>query len=321
MLILTHDYPDPDSIASAFALHYLAKTFYGIDSKIAYGGIISRIENRYMVTSLKIPIHKLRAEDLREYSNTALVDTQPNFTNNSFPKGKHANIVIDQHSPAFKGGADLSIVDIKRNATCEILAEALLAVKRDLPVTLATALAYGILTDTLNLSRVVRPSVFKIYLKILSFCDMIALIRLQNPPRPPQFFKVLSRSIHDTFCYGKLVVCHMGAVDDIVSVAHIADFLCAYKGADWVLCTGRFNGRLYTSLRSVKPSISAFEILRDAFGDIGLAGGHGPIAGGNLKVGKNTTARIWKQYEKNMTGKLLNRLHISSKVKVFKPFV
>ena len=41
LLILTHDYPDPDGLASAFALHYIAGKIFGIKaSQIPLPGFV-----------------------------------------------------------------------------------------------------------------------------------------------------------------------------------------------------------------------------------------------------------------------------------------
>ena len=78
-------------------MNFLARECYGIESRIAYSGVIGRRENRAMVSILRIPVHRLRPGDLKKYKQIALVDTQPSFTNNSFPKNRKAAIVIDQH--------------------------------------------------------------------------------------------------------------------------------------------------------------------------------------------------------------------------------
>src|SRR5687767_9192412 len=44
-LILTHDNPDPDSLASAVALAFLLEQRAGVECRVAYGGIIGRAEN------------------------------------------------------------------------------------------------------------------------------------------------------------------------------------------------------------------------------------------------------------------------------------
>ena len=72
LLILTHDYPDPDALAAAMALSYLAQQYFKISTRIAYGGVIGRSENRAMVRILKIPAHKIRPEYFKKYRNIEL---------------------------------------------------------------------------------------------------------------------------------------------------------------------------------------------------------------------------------------------------------
>jgi len=188
LLILTHDFPDPDALASAFALQYLAQSAFDIQSRIAYGGEIGRTENRTMVRLLRIPLHRMRKVWLKNYACIALVDTQPAFGNNSFPGGKRATIIIDQHGPHTPPQADLVLVDPDCGATCVIIAQALLARREPIPARVASALAYGILTDTLDLYRAKRPDVVQTYLRVLQQADMRTLARIQNPTRSRRFF-------------------------------------------------------------------------------------------------------------------------------------
>ena len=44
-LILTHDNPDPDSIAAGVALAHLLEKLAGVHAIVAYGGIVGRAEN------------------------------------------------------------------------------------------------------------------------------------------------------------------------------------------------------------------------------------------------------------------------------------
>ena len=83
MLVMVHDFPDPDAIASAFAFKYAAEQVYHINCKIVYGGAIGREENRGMVEILKIPMYQVNPRDFRKYAQFTLVDTQPGFANNN----------------------------------------------------------------------------------------------------------------------------------------------------------------------------------------------------------------------------------------------
>ncbi len=320
LLILTHDFPDPDAVASAFALQHLAQSVFGMEVKIAYGGVVGRMENRAMVRTLRIRMHRFHPILLERHANIALVDTQPVFQNNPFPGNRKAAIVLDQHPSDTPPEAGFAIVDPDCGATCVLVAQALLQTGADIPARVATALAYGILTDTLDLYRARRPDVAQTYLKVLQHADMRALARIQNPVRPRKFFSVLGRGIRDAVQYRRLVVTHLGAVDTPDRVSQVAEFLLTYRRAQWCFATGRFKGRLHASLRTVRQDAQAGEVLRDVFDRRNEAGGHGPIAGGSCRVGLDAPEETWAERERLLTERLNGRLRIPAKIEPRKPF-
>ena len=320
LLIMTHDYPDPDSLASAFALKYLAEEGFQIQSKIVYGGIIGRMENRTMVNILKLPAHKLKPSDFKKFQHVALLDTQPSFHNNSFPKDRRATIVIDQHESPIAPASEFSIVDTECAATSVILAQALLSMKINIPDTVATALVYGILTDTLNLYREDKPIVTQTYLKLLPYCNMKELAKIQNPARSRKFFTTLSRGIQQAMISRRLIVSNIGFVENPDLVSQIADFLLSYNGTLWSFCTGRFKSKLHVSLRAESPQADAGEILRDIFDNKNQAGGHGSIGGGSLEVGLNAPEEVWIEKEKMLVERLKKRVRVPLKNEFHHPF-
>jgi len=320
LLILTHDYPDPDALASAYALQYISENFFDIQSKIVYDGIIGRMENREMVRILKLPVRKLRKTDLKKYSHVALVDTQPDFQNNPFPKNKRARIVLDQHPSVVKPNSDLSIIDTECGATSVVLTAALLMLGVEIPVRLATALAYGITSDTLNLYRVKQSDVFNVYSSLLAYCDLRALARIQNPDRSRNFFMTLRKGIETATKYRSLLVSNLGEVENPDLVSQVADFLLNYKTAKWTFCTGRYQGKLHMSLRTNIANAQAGEVLRDICENRGEAGGHSSIAGGSFVVGKSKDENFWLECEKQLTHKLMKRVRIPLKTVAYYPF-
>ncbi|MCX8011814.1 MAG: DHH family phosphoesterase, partial [Desulfobacterota bacterium] len=263
-LILTHNYPDPDALASSFAFAYLAKRGFNISCQIVYGGIIGRAENQAMVKILKIPARKFKFTDLKKYSNIVLIDTQPEFDNNPFPSNRKATIVIDQHpSLGEKPFANLSIVDTECGATSVILAQALFSAGIEIPKRIGTALAYGILTDTLNLYRARRSDIIKTYINLLTFCDMRALTQIQNPSRSRRFFITLGKGINEALIYGKLIISHLGWVENPDVVSQVTEFLLTYEGMSYSFCTGRYKKRIPFSLRAANPNFLAANILRN----------------------------------------------------------
>ena len=133
LLIMTHNYPDPDALASAQALAYLAKEGAGVKSRIVYGGSIGRGENKAMVRHLRMPVFKIKKADLKKYANVALIDTQPDFENHSCPARKHIALVLDQHASVKKPEADLVVVNVDCGATSVILTRALLLSGLEIP--------------------------------------------------------------------------------------------------------------------------------------------------------------------------------------------
>lgn len=321
LLIMTHDYPDPDAIATALALQFLAESLYGIRSRIVYQGIIGRMENRAMVHLLKIPIHKVRPSDIKKYDHAALIDTQPEFENNPYPPQRKATLVIDQHPYVKKPYAALAIVDTECGATSVILTQALLQSGLEIPKKVATALVYGILSDTLNLFRARRPDIIQAYLDILPLCDMRTLIRIQNPSKSKKFFSTLNRGLQGARAFRGVIISHLGAVDHPDLVSEIADFLLTYKGMTRSLCTGHYKGKLYVSLRSNRPTDDTPEILRDIFDDRKEAGGHDMVAGGSFRVtGRGGKYSSWHEAETLLVTRFLKRLRLPSKVDFYAPF-
>lgn len=320
LLILTHDYPDPDALASACALQYLAQEICGINSRIAYGGVIGRMENREMVRLLKLPVHQLRSGDLKKYAHIVLVDTQPFFENNSFPKNRRPAMIIDQHASVIKPAAEHVVVNTECGATSVILAKCLALAGLDVPVQIATALAYGILSDTLGFYRCHHQEVIDNYLFVLAKTDLKALAKIQHPERSRNFFTTLTRGVHHAMMRRGLIISHLGVIETPDLVSQIADSLLTYEDAGWTLCTGRYKGKLHVSLRTSRPNAQAGEILRDIFPNRGEAGGHDLIAGGSFKIGLGTSEANWREAEQFLVQRLLKRLKLPQKGDFAYPF-
>ena len=158
LVILPHDNPDPDAMASAVALKYLVSTLLEKPAEIALGGIVGRAENRAMRTYLSIdlvPVSEIRFDaDVQ----VALVDTQPGRPNNSLPEGVVPTVVIDHH-PAYAEYPGVPFLDLREHygATSTILTEYLREVEAAIEHKIATALFYGITAETQDLGREATP--------------------------------------------------------------------------------------------------------------------------------------------------------------------
>src|SRR5215510_10674625 len=112
LVILPHDNPDPDALASAAALKHLAATLLARDAQIALGGIVGRAENRAMLTYLNITLVPVSEVRFNGDTGVVLVDTQPGRPNNSLPDGVTPVAVIDHH-PAYASYDGVPFLDLR----------------------------------------------------------------------------------------------------------------------------------------------------------------------------------------------------------------
>ena len=112
LVILPHDNPDPDAMASAVTLKYLVSRHLEKEAHIALGGIVGRAENRAMRTYLNITLVPVQDVRFDADVQVALVDTQPGRSNNSLPDGVVPAVVIDHH-PAYADYPGVPFLDLR----------------------------------------------------------------------------------------------------------------------------------------------------------------------------------------------------------------
>jgi nanoRNase/pAp phosphatase (c-di-AMP/oligoRNAs hydrolase) len=305
LYILTHDHPDPDSLASAWALAHLAQGLGKIRTRIVYGGIIGRAENRLMAERLLIPAYPLRKGELRDAAHVALVDTQPPFRNNRFPPRRKPALIIDHHPRHAGTEADLALIDESVGATTTILAEALVASGLKVPRRLATAIVYGIGSETQNLGREATDRDMAAYQAFWPRANMRTLWKISYPKRSQNFFSDLARGIRNAFTAESIIGVHLGPLRTPDRVAQIADFLLTHENMRWSFVTGRYLGRLHVSLRSSDPGAGAGRLLKRLLGGGNRGGGHTMIAGGSVEVGEGASEMEWHKAEETLTAAFL----------------
>jgi nanoRNase/pAp phosphatase (c-di-AMP/oligoRNAs hydrolase) len=318
LLIVTHDHPDPDALASAWALALLAKKYCRSRVRIGYGGIVGRRENRMMLDSLGIPARPLKSSDL-DAPNLALVDTQPRFKNNPISSRRRPTIIIDHHPKSSKTNAELLLIDETVGATCTMLAEALLEAGVKVPARLATAIVYGIGSETQNLGREAGKRDIAAYTSFLPKASMKALWRMANPPRPASFFQSLARGIRDAFVFRDVIGVHLRELPNADRVAQMADFLLSHEKMRWSIVTGRFDGRLHVSLRTSYANGEAGAVLKEIMGP-GRGGGHKMIAGGRVDVGQAAPEAKWREAEEKIVADFLENRGIANPDERLFPF-
>ncbi len=283
VLIVTHNNPDPDALASALALKYLLHEKWGVGSLIAYGGIIGRAENRAMIRQLKIDIQPLQDVNIKNFSVVALVDSQPGAGNNALPRHLIPDIVIDHHSPIRAKSLRAKYSDIRTDygSTSTILAEYLMAADLpDIDRKVATAVMYGIKSDTRDLGRATSPQDVATFLFLYPNILFKALSRIEHPELPRAYYQRLGQAIANARIDKDVIILNLGHTDDVDMIAAMADLLLLVEGVKWSLCLGENGGNVFFSLRTKKRRGSADRVAQKMVAGIGMGGGHHMIAGG-----------------------------------------
>lgn len=284
-LILPHNDPDPDAIASAVGLRYLLAQQAKLDAQVAYQGIIGRAENKALVRYLGRPLRQLAEADLRRASHVILVDTQPGAGNNPLPAGRFPAVVVDHHTWRDES-ARAAFADVRpeQGSTSTIITEYLQAAALEPPEALATALFYGIKTDTMGLGRGAGLGDVAAYYYLQPLVDIEGLVEIERAQVPASYFKSYVTAIEAARIYGQVALAYIGAMSYPDQAAEMADLLSRLEGVQWVMCMGVFNESLVLAVRSRSRRTGAGQLVRAVVGDLGMAGGHGTMAGGQVPL-------------------------------------
>ena len=284
LLVVAHDNPDPDAIASAVGLARIAESI-GVPAEPCYGGEIAHQENRAMVNLLDLSLSTVDGTELEEYGGIALVDHSRSGINDSLAEGTPVDVVIDHHPP--RGPIEGTFVDVRPDvgATSTLIADYLsrLGVEPDRP--LATALLYGIRTDTRDFTREVSIPDFEAAASLTPHVDESTLDRVESPSVSAETLRVLATAIDRRDVRGSTVASCVGEITDRDALAQAADRLLDLEGIGVTFVYGYVDGVIYGSARARGADLDVGELLRDALGQAGSAGGHANMAGAQVSLG------------------------------------
>lgn len=292
VLVCTHDNPDPDSIASAFALGELLRARNQCTYTLAHGGVLGRAENRAMVRLLKIPLQHIARVDPGAFDVVALVDTQPAHGNHRVTPsvlGARRLVCIDHHPARTEEDAPRAhFTDVGGDygATSTMLACYLSAAGLEFETHIATALFYGIKSDTRDLGREVADVDVWAYQHLIAKTDMGLVSSIEHPRLPREYFAALSTAVRRARCVGEVVLCDLGEVYVPDLVAETADWLLSAEGVRWSMVVGQHGDDIFCSLRVSDRRFSAGKLVRAVVQGWpgGSAGGHGSMAGARVAV-------------------------------------
>lgn len=289
LAIFLQDNPDPDAIASGFALKRIAEK-YDIRSNIYYGGNIGRQQNKTLVNLLETDLIRLKTpEEALNVINTvdkvALIEASISSKNNILPADIVPNIVIDHHQTDFNlvKGEFVEILP-KIGATSTIMTRYLrhLNIIPDPP--LATALRYGIRVDTCGFTRNTTTEDLEAAAYLSPLLDVGLLNQIENPPMSAETIDIIGRTIRNREVRGSYLISFVEFITDRDALPQAAELMLQMEGVSTVLVFGIDKDKVQLSARSVDTRINLAFLLQKAFGFMN-AGGHATMAAGCIDLG------------------------------------
>ncbi len=288
--------PGPDAIASALALKRLL--WRRLTSCVIVPiRPITRPQNQRMVQLLGIALSPLQNLNIEDFNHKALVDSQP--SHHDLLGVYRYDVIIDHHPRVPETRAHLVDIRPEYGATSTIMTEYLREARIKPSLKLATALYYGIKTDTANFERPAIEADVRAFHYLFGFTRRPLVRRLEfaefNIPMLGYFQQALNRfRIRHTRLYAFLGPV---ATPDILVI--LADFFLRAGEVTWTIVGGIYRDTLVVIFRNDGLKKNAGRLASRAFGKLGSAGGHAASARAEVPLDNtqiNPIAR-WQEWQ------------------------
>jgi Exopolyphosphatase-related proteins len=280
---MTHDYPDPDCIASAYGVAHLL-SFWGMENSIiSFGGFVGRAENRAVIRYLNIRTIPYVLLEIKDYDCIIVVDCFPGNNNVSLPPGISVNAVLDHHRVTIPDNAPF-FHDVRKDigATSTIVTEYMLSAGCPITAKLATGLFYGIMTDTGDMRRDTTAEDLACYKILFDKMDHRLLSQIEHPDRDVEFFKMLYRAAQSIVIFESVGYIHLGQVSSPDYVGEMVEIFHSLESNEITICTGIFKKNIFFSIRSKNRDEAGISSENIAKALNGGGGGHGKAGAGRF---------------------------------------
>jgi len=295
--ILMHPNPDPDAMASAVAVAHLAD-HVDTGTQLQYPGKIQHQENRAFETVLDLDLERIESSE--DLAGEAIVLVDHNEARGFAGAGSVKPYAVVDHHPGGGTGAQFTDVRTEYGACATILAEYFeelgATVSGDdtggtpgeltVPGYLATALIYGIQSDTNRLIAGVSTAEFDACRYLYAGIDRELIDRIANPNVSPEVLEIKARAIRNRRVDHPIAVSNVERVKNADAIPQAADELIALEGVTTVVVYGFHDGTMYLSGRSRDDRIHMGKSLKATFEGLPMAsaGGHARMGGGQVAV-------------------------------------
>ena len=264
---------DPDALASAMALkRIMAHRVQEVG--IAHVNAITRPDNLEMIHSLRVPTRKLTPNVSVQYDKFALVDSQPHH-HEGFAK-LHFSIVIDHHPVSAENPVNADFVHIESayGANSSLLTEYLYNLKIRPGKLLATALQYGIKTDTSSFEREFTEADLRAFQYLNKFGSPLLLRKIYRSEFHLEWIRYFCQAYFKMRLLGQGIFAYLEHVESADILVLLVDRFLRVHGASWTVISGVVDGKAVAIFRGDGLRRDMGKFAARCFGDIGSAGGH-----------------------------------------------
>lgn len=274
VLILLHNDPDPDAMASGLALRSLLKRTKTTAVLGAFQGV-TRPENLRMARLLDIAVEPVTAETLSHFDRFATVDVQPHYFGGILNR---VDLVVDHHPEQTGYSAVFRDIRADYGSTSTILTEHFRAVDATISERLATAMLYAIKSDTLFLSRQTNRSDLEAFTFLYPLADAALIREMEGAGITLERLQYVTRAVHVGAQRNQIYTTHLSEAPREDLVPYVADYLLQLEGVSWSVVSGIVRQDVVISVRNLGYSRRAGEFVQRCFSDLGSAGGHRAMA-------------------------------------------
>ncbi len=282
--ILTGVNPDPDSIASAVALDAIT-SHLDVEFHILYFGEIGQQENRAFVNLLGIELTQVDdadiAETLGSYDTIIAVDHDVIESGVDVPIAA----VIDHDDADLEELIDFVDLRPSVSSTSTILTKYIQEFDLSLSEETATALLYGIRSETLDFKRDTTPADLTAAAYLYPFANHDTLDQVESPNMSPETLDVLAEAITSREVRGSHLVSNAGFVRDPEVLGQAAKHLLDLEGITTTAVFGVGENTIYLAARSKDIRVDIARVLSDAFDETGNVLGHAQQATVEIPLG------------------------------------
>jgi len=271
---------DPDAIASAMALKRILWRQVSATT-IAHVNTITRPDNLAMIRLVKVDLVPINKVDQGQFTRFAILDSQPSHHQDF--AGINFDVIIDHH-PDTAANAPFTDIRPDYGATSTIMTQYLRATKIKPSAKLATALFYGIKTDTMNFQRKVLIEDVNAFQFLFRHVNVHMAQKIEQAEMTLDFLKYYRIALERMRVRKHRIHAYLGPVTNPDVCVSIADFFMKIHDIAWAVVSGIYQRRLIIIVRNDGIRKDAGKLLQQSFGQMGTAGGHKAMARAEIPI-------------------------------------